>query len=141
MNPLLLNTVLLGCVFLFVGCSAAPEKTYPVQGRVTYTDGQPVTAGSVELQGTAKGKSVNATGEIQADGSFQLTTFQPRDGAIAGDHAITLHEKPFEGLGENPIPPPPQIAPKYSSYGTSPLKCTIDAAKQNAIELKIDRPK
>jgi hypothetical protein len=61
----------------------------PVKGKVTYK-GQPVTKGVVRFEPDGYGRP--ASGELQADGTFELRTFKPGDGVVAGEHRVTVSE-------------------------------------------------
>ena len=86
---------LLGLIMLPVGCSKSPYDVAPVQGRVTI-DGQPMSAGQVMFAPLAKGGSVNAGkpafGKIQSDGSYILSTYRDDDGAVVGEHTVTIYD-------------------------------------------------
>ncbi len=77
----------------FAGCNEAPFDLAPVRGTVTL-DGRPVTQGKVMFapirtgQGLEAGKP--AIGLIQSDGSFKLSTYTDGDGAVIGEHWVTI---------------------------------------------------
>jgi hypothetical protein len=64
-----------------------------VHGKVTI-DSKPLFQGKVMFAPVAKGHNVNpgkpAWGAIQPDGTFRLTTLEKDDGAIVGDHRVTI---------------------------------------------------
>ena len=65
------------------GCGSSSGTLAPlitVKGKVTYK-GQPVTKGVVEFEPEGYGRP--AKGQLQSDGTFELTTFKPRDGVVA----------------------------------------------------------
>src|SRR5262245_17553382 len=68
------------------GCQKSP--TVPVTGTLTL-DGQP--AGQAELIFTPTHGRV-ASGVTDDSGRFQLSTNKPNDGAVPGDHAVTIGE-------------------------------------------------
>jgi hypothetical protein len=76
---------------LFPGCGssggAAAAPTVPVKGKVTYK-GKPVTQGQITFEPTDSGRE--AHGEIKPDGTFELSTFKPGDGAVTGTHKVTV---------------------------------------------------
>lgn len=101
---------------LMVGCGGnkgAEYKTAPAKGKVMY-QGQPVTAGIISLQpkevaGAAENKTGRpATGEIQSDGTFVLSTYQTGDGAVIGKHRVTFMPKAAgaESYEDRPTPSP-----------------------------------
>ena len=87
--------VALGVTFAAVGCGGSdPDrpKLGKVTGTVTYK-GKPLTRGSViftPISGKVEGGGQIATGQIQSDGSYSLTTFDTDDGAVLGQHAVTV---------------------------------------------------
>ncbi|MEN6407496.1 MAG: hypothetical protein ABFC77_13625 [Thermoguttaceae bacterium] len=67
-----------------------------------------------------------ASGVIQSDGTFQLTTYQKNDGAVIGHHrvAITCNESPK--TAEPDAGPGPSLIPtKYNEYTTSGLEAIV----------------
>ena len=76
------------CVLLIVfGCSSGDPRVAPVVGTVTL-DGSPVKDASVAFQPAGGGRP--AVGRTNSDGTFALTTFKALDGAIIGDHVVTI---------------------------------------------------
>jgi hypothetical protein len=68
------------------GCNRGPQLAH-VTGTVT-VDGKPIAGGTITFV-PAKGKA--AIGSIGPDGRYTLTTFTADDGAIVGDHKVTIH--------------------------------------------------
>lgn len=85
---------------VLVGCGSNRPSLAPVSGRVTI-DGQPVKVGRVMFYPT-QGRP--ASGPIQPDGSYELTTFEANDGAMLGSHRVTIQATELIG----PPPPPPE---------------------------------
>lgn len=88
--------VLLALSFcLSAGCPSGGKKlpaVYPVEGKVVYKGGQPLTGGSVSFQSQTD-SSFAASGEIQPDGSFTLWTFADKErvkGAPPGKYNVTV---------------------------------------------------
>jgi hypothetical protein len=76
-------------VLAVAGCGGPEaDQTYPVSGRIT-SRGQPLAQGTVTFVPEAGGSRV-ATGEIQPDGSYTLTTIAPSDGALPGKYRVTI---------------------------------------------------
>jgi hypothetical protein len=70
-----------------VGCSQPPDaELVPVSGRVFLGD-TPLAFGTVIFQPQA-GQA--ATGKIEPDGRFSLSTNQPDDGALVGRHRVRV---------------------------------------------------
>ncbi len=79
-----LHVLMLG---LLIGCGGSShEETATVTGKVTY-QGKPVTKGRIAFY-PPNGRP--AMGAIQSDGTYSLTTFEPGDGALLGNHRVTI---------------------------------------------------
>jgi hypothetical protein len=122
------QTLLLVFVLGFLtGCNDKP-KTYPVTGTVKFADGTPLVGGTVEFRNITDdiAKQVNARGEIGPDGKYQLTTFQPNDGAITGEHQVCVFPPAQEVPGNfSSEPPPNPLQRKFLAYETSELKFSV----------------
>jgi hypothetical protein len=105
-------------------------------------DGKPYTqGGSVIFQPEAQCKM--ATGRIQSDGSYEMTTYSPGDGAAVGRHQVLVIPRPAQIVDElaeeknksNAVSPIPN---KYGSASTSGLACEVKSGEVNEypIELK-----
>ena len=99
--------------------------------------GQPVTKGTVNFMPVDLAKSRAASGEIQSDGSYSLTTKYPGDGALAGDYRVVISLAEIGELektpGGIPILNQPKkvkvknlVPPKYSDPGQTVLKFTVE---------------
>lgn len=113
MNRLLLAILACGAA-LSMGCNRNPT-TYPIKGRVHFPSGSPVRMGTIETKSRELG--INARGTINSDGSFELTTFQPGDGAVAGWHdcvvvQLIIHGEEFKGK----VSSFGVVDPKHASY-------------------------
>jgi hypothetical protein len=133
---------LLAIVVGVAGCGNSKDATYPVQGRIMFTDGQPMTGGSISFRAIDRRPPISARGMIQPDGSFTLSTFSDRDGAVAGRHQIVVStlpsREPREGF-ESPIYP--RIDEKFSRFETSGLEVTVSSdASQNRFTLEVTAP-
>jgi hypothetical protein len=133
------------CVLAIValaGCGGADRSEVArVRGMVTL-DGKPYTqGGSIVFQPAAQCKM--ATGRIQTDGSYELTTYSAGDGAAVGRHQVLVIPRPTqivdelaeeknEAKGISPIPN------KYGSASTSGLVCEVKSGEVNdyTIDLK-----
>jgi len=117
------------------GCGPRGEATAIVRGKVTY-NGKPVPNGTVNFIPT---KGPAATGEIQSDGSYALTTYKAGDGAVLGDHKVVIVAMQDMGnrLPESRTPLPPPIVPvKYTSLATSDLTAEVEK-KENTINFEL----
>jgi hypothetical protein len=89
-----------------------------VKGKVTYK-GQPLTKGKVHFEPDG-GYGRPANGELKADGTFVLTTFQPGDGVVAGEHRVSV-------TGTGPRTSKELVPKKYLSGDTSKLTAQVDS--------------
>lgn len=80
-----LPLLVLGC--LVAGCGPRTPATIPVRG-VVILDGKPVEGATVGFTPTEGVRP--ATGSTNALGEFSLTTFAPGDGALPGQHTVTV---------------------------------------------------
>ena len=71
------------------GCGRGPT-TVPVRGEV-YFNGQPMKDGIVVYVPNDSAAARQASGRIQSDGSFVLTTFKNGDGVVPGDYSIVVY--------------------------------------------------
>ena len=71
-----------------VGCNSDRLPTYPTTGTIQFQDGRPVRFGSIEFYNVEN--DITARGTIGRDGTYQVGTFQPKDGTIAGEHQVVI---------------------------------------------------
>jgi len=112
------------------GCgpsSGTPVTLIPVKGKVTYK-GQPVTKGIIQFEPDGYGRT--ASGHLQSDGTFELTTLKPGDGVVAGEHRISIVELD-KSLAKD------RALKKYGSPNTSRLTAEVSLEKTEfAFDLK-----
>jgi hypothetical protein len=115
------------------GCGNKQFSTVPVEGVVRY-QGKPLKFGAVVFQPDV---GPPALGRIEPDGTFRLTSYGDKPGAILGVHrvAISCYER------DAPLPPgvPPRtekmgpgkqlIPPRYFSPQTSRIQ--VEVKSQN----------
>src|SRR5262245_53344935 len=96
------------CLMGLEGCSG--PGLYPVRGKILWEDGTPARelAGGLVICESATG--AGARGDIEKDGSFQLGTHKPGDGALVGKHRVAV----VEYSSREPTPPP-LIDPAFSN--------------------------
>lgn len=129
-RPLWLGMLALFCLVL-TGCETS-IATHPVSGKVVLPDGSPAGGGIIKFRTTSQeGEMVKAHGEIQPDGSFQLTTFQEGDGALEGEHEAILFS-PATGDGGGRVVAP-SFPAKYRKYETSGLKFRVDPGQNEFV--------
>ena len=134
LRPLVWLATLLASLAL--GCNSGRLKTYEVEGQVVFKDGSPVKVGIVETK--ALGKSVQATGSINKDGSFRLTTYRENDGAIAGQHRVVVIQMiPVEDIPNYRPSTMGVVHRKHASYNTSELTMSVEPDGSNKIRLVV----
>lgn len=129
--------LLLLCSCLLVssfGCNRGP-KIVLAEGVVQFEDGSPVVVGTIETKSLAY-EGVQATGKIQRDGSFKLTTFVDGDGAAVGDHqCVVVQFVMTEGIQGHQPSTQGVVNPKHRNYSTSGLKFTVPDEGTKSIKL------
>ena len=116
-------------VLLVTGCGGnATPATAPVAGQVIF-EGEPVTDATITFT-PAAGRT--ATGAIDGEGRFSLSTFRPNDGAVPGRHRVT-----FGSTAEVPMPGTPEaknhksgklpFPKRYGGLSTTDLEIDVPA--------------
>jgi len=119
---------------LAAGCGPSLPPTAAVHGRVLL-DGRPAAGVSVEF--VQQGAARHAGGLTDTAGNFSLTTFAPGDGALLGEHRVTIFQPamPPPDLADAPFPTADLaeqaeagescIPAVYSDSQTTPLGATV----------------
>ncbi|MFM8476562.1 MAG: hypothetical protein ACKOEO_12295 [Planctomycetaceae bacterium] len=92
--------VLPGCLLLAMfgvaGCETAPTDVpkvplHPVTGTI-HLDGKPIAGARLALHAIqgAKAQDITPTGVTDDNGQFQISTYQPMDGAPEGSWSVTV---------------------------------------------------
>ena len=71
------------------GSGGTSATLIPVKGKVSYK-GQPLTQGFVYFEPTGFGRG--ASGKLQSDGTYVLSTLRDDDGVVAGTHRVYISE-------------------------------------------------
>jgi hypothetical protein len=117
------------------------KPTCPVRGTIHF-EGSPTPGAMVTFYNVADKQKPErvADGLVEADGSVQLSSYLPNDGAPAGDYVVTVvWRKPlFDGEGK---PGPNWLPDRYSKPETSGLRAVVKPGSNTfAFELKKDAP-
>jgi hypothetical protein len=132
------------------GCGSGRVSVYPVKGKITL-DGKTMKGGGTIAfipLGRQEGKA--AGGEIAEDGSYQLTTYQPGDGSMAGEFRVVILQTTDK---EPEATPDGKIAAKATAtvkledriphvYGdgqNSPLKAKVEAKSDNELNFELKK--
>lgn len=119
---------------------------YPVTVKVSFPDGQTLEGAIVAFQSVPnsdaadESKSISAIGKVGADGTCQLTTYKRGDGAVAGQHRVTVAPPPMVQDPDETGRLRPLIHPRFLRSATSGLEVTVSADGPNKIEIEIERP-
>jgi hypothetical protein len=111
--------LLAGCA----GCGASGVGTLPslipVKGKVTFK-GQPLSKGTVHFEPDDYGRP--ASGELQSDGTFILTTHKQGDGVVAGHHRVYITDTDLKSKTG-------AVPKKYSTPTASKLEAEVSSEK------------
>jgi hypothetical protein len=124
-------------LLLLAGVTGCGPRLYPVRGKVTLDDGKPLTRGLVLFEASGDGPRVMARGEVQPDGSYQLSTHKPGDGALPGRYRVLLNPMDLSDLPDEKKNLPFDI--RYLKYETSGLEFEV-RAEPNDIPIQVARP-
>jgi hypothetical protein len=119
-------------MLLTTGCGSSSHdlETAPVMGKVTY-NGKPLAKGTVVF---VPEHGRGATGVIQADGTFKLTTYADGDGAIIGTNKVGISAWQSENVeGPNKL----LVPQRYTSPDSSGLTCDVKSGQKNEISLNL----
>jgi hypothetical protein len=123
-----------------LGCgSGSPYELAPVHGRLTVKQ-RPLAGAKVMFAPIAKddqsaaGKP--AVGLTDSEGSFTLTTYSDGDGAVVGEHWITVFAPEAAAPNESAPGDPASTEPKYKRL-TLPQKQVVAAGQENAIDIAL----
>ena len=122
-------------LLLIVGCGRGTPLTMPVKGIVTF-QGSPLAEADVAF--TPKGGRP-ATGRTDAAGRFTLTTYKTNDGAMNGQHTVTVckHVKK-DPNATGAYFDYAQVTPeKFGRPNESPLRAEVTASGPNEFTFDI----
>jgi hypothetical protein len=107
------------------GCGGSDRvPVHPVQGQVLF-EGKPAPHAHVVLHPVGPAdKTPPPQGQVGPDGSFRVGTYQPGDGAPAGEYAVTVQW--LLTSAQNPDAPASNRLPvRYSQASTSGLRVQV----------------
>ena len=119
-----------------VGCQKGFDYNGKVRGTVTL-DGKPLTSGNVISTPLDGGRG--ASGTIQSDGSFVLTTGQDIQGVAPGSHRLAVVAYDTAGSTEPQIEVAMNllVPERYTDPGRSGFTLDVVAGQEHEIELKL----
>ena len=129
-----------------LGCG----QNHSLQGKVTYEDGTPITAGFVNFSSDTS----LSRGKIRSDGSYVVGTLKDTDGIPQGTYKVYItgaevametaqSQRPRVDAMGNPIQTMAAyrklVHPKYMTTSTTPITCEIPAEK-NRFDIIVEPP-
>ena len=137
-----------------VGCGGGGDEgkipVFPASGTVTMS-GAPLADATVAF--SPQGDQPTAIGTTDADGKFQLTTYEFGDGAADGKYKVVItkaeatsssggseHGESYKGGGEHSKAATTKsvVPEQYSSSTDTPLSVEVVADGENVFDLKIE---
>ena len=134
-------------LFLAPGCSRHREDkwsrarppVFKTTGRVTW-NGEPAAGALVSLKSLSH--NLTASGMTDAKGEFALKTWRQGDGAVAGDHSVTVQTIIISGWTADLSPIETNAMPqKYEKPETSGLTATISDKGKNVLSFEVVGPR
>jgi len=130
------------------GCG---NGNYPLQGKITYEDGTPITAGMVNFD---SGTSLSR-GKIRPDGSYVVGTLKDSDGIPKGSYKVYItgaeaametdssaNSQKVDAMG-NPMATMAAyrklVHPKYMTTSQTPIACEVPVEK-NRFNIIVEPP-
>ncbi|MFT5526183.1 MAG: hypothetical protein ACI9G1_004762 [Pirellulaceae bacterium] len=128
----------LATLLIFSGCGT---NIVPMKGKVVFSDDQKV---ATELEGYylsffCVADDTMATANINADGTFEISTFGDLDGLKLGEFRVTINPPVDNNTGEM-IEDNLVYDPKYNTFQHTDLTVTVTAETKEII-LPLDRVK
>jgi hypothetical protein len=124
------SLAVLSLAMLSLFCGSDRKRLVPVKGRVLF-NGKPVPHALVVFHPLqdAGPHTIRPRGKVAEDGTFQLTTFDPHDGAPPGEYGVTVEWWLTQASKNSPegsdLPPANRLPARYSRVATSGLRATI----------------
>jgi len=119
----------LGLILTFCASGCRQSETIKVTGTVTF-NGKPAEEAEVMFT-PATGRM--ASGVTDNAGRFELSTNSPGDGAMPGDHKITIvqYYPPGKPPPMTPGPLPSRFPAKYGDLSQTPFSAKVERGGKN----------
>jgi hypothetical protein len=130
---------------LLVGAAGCGTRMYPVTGKVTFPDGTPLAVGTVVFERVdgSRMDGAMARGNIRPDGSYELRTSSPGDGALPGRYRVLISPPNLlvspEGQDSSYELPCP-FDPKFRDFSTSGLEYDVQPGR-NEFNIQVAKNK
>lgn len=144
-----LSTILSILAATSLGCSSGEPNlipgrspTIPVEGKITLA-GTPIEGATVMF--FSEKMRITSYGKTDATGQYQLTTYEPGDGAPAGWYQVSVKKSAqtiVEPSDHPALPPKSQtsqlLPPQYSKFDSSQLKAVVAEGGNNAFQFNLE---
>ncbi|WP_425614471.1 hypothetical protein NA78x_004340 [Anatilimnocola sp. NA78] len=130
--------LLMMVVVAVTGCN--PKGVNPVRGKISFAGGQRPAAEIAVIRfepvhdpNAAEGTFKAASGDIQPDGTYRLTTFDPNDGALAGEYKVVFTVlKTY--MGRESL-----VDKKFTTAATTPFTASVKSGS-NSFDFDLAAP-
>ena len=122
--------LVLGGLALCVASGCSEPKFYPVRGEVVIFGVGPLKEGEVQFR-PLKRPNLIATGKVQKDGKFSVSTPNHGEGVLEGDCQVAIIVEAKDG--KRPI------AERYSDFNKSDKLFTITARDENYCMIQVTK--
>jgi hypothetical protein len=107
-----------------VGCGGSTTTPQPVSGTVSIKGNGPLTKGTIRFTNAVA--QVTASGVLDENGAFKLSSLAENDGAIPGEYTVTLGGTQMGRDYDHPNDPVIEIIDaKYENDSTTDLRFTV----------------
>ena len=126
-NLLFILASLAGCCLAGCGATAPAVEVHKTSGTITF-ENHPIPGAFLVLhpKGELPPDVPKPRAEVQPDGSFVATTFEPDDGAPAGEYVVTVELQKVYQVGGEHIRSSNLLPLRYSSAQTSDLVVQVN---------------
>jgi hypothetical protein len=135
--------VILCMSLCLAGCGGQSQPMHPVKGKVLYKNsGEPLPAGGTITFESASPPYLRATGRIEPDGSFELSTLDVGPGAPEGEHRVRVEPEVPDSVDMSQGYSAAQariVHPKYLQFETSGLTYKVVPGENN-FTVEVEKP-
>jgi hypothetical protein len=126
-------------------CGPSRRPVFPVKGKVTDADGKPLVGAviffsRVKINPDDTDEVGSASGTVDQNGEYNLTTYNTGDGAPEGEYVVTIIW-PGEKKAPVPGPGPDRLNGAYADTAKSKIHFTVTSSGSNQVEtIKVTVP-
>lgn len=113
---------------------------FPVRGTL-FVGGEPAAGAFVVFHpaSSSEAKTTNPNGRVQADGTFQLTTYESQDGAPANEYVVTIFwPEPPKSPIDHPAMGPDRLKNRYTDPATSLIRVSVSEGENVLDPIRLD---